>query len=139
MKPYPWPAAVPPEDLGDPTVLVAHGSQPGPIHIEIAHASPEHRRHLGPFIRFLRLLPKPPVPERISIAVAEPQLLSLLLEGRLSIGSLETVKQVVGLHVCPPDDRWGASAPVLNWIAMFWERLRARLQPNKKLPALTRP
>ena len=127
MNPHAAPAPFPPEALGDSTVLVVHSAQAGRIKVEVVHASPEHRRHLEPCLRFLRTLPKPPAPERISITLAGPNLLGLLLEGRLWVGSVEMVERVVGLHVILPDDRWGQSGPVAAWVATFRDRLRARL------------
>ncbi len=60
--------------------------------------------------------------------MAAPKLLRLILEGKLSIGGLEMVERVTGLTILPPDDRWGASARVLDWIAQvrtrLWERIR---------------
>lgn len=128
MKPYPWPAAVPPEDLGDPTVLVAHGSQPGPIRVEIAHASPEHRRALGPTLAFLRTLRKPPASDPITITLADPVLFALILSRRQPVDSLDLVERLVGLDISPPDDRFAPSAPVLAWWAHFRDKLRRHLK-----------
>jgi len=135
MKPYPWPAAIPPEDLGDPVLIVVHGSIPGRIRIETAHASPEQRRALGPCLAFLRRLRKPPGPERISITLADPTLMGLLLTGRLSLGSLDMVERVVGLHTILPDDRWGQSGAAAAWLAHFHDRLRVRLRIARPQPA----
>lgn len=139
MKPYPWPAAVPPEPLGDPAVLIVHGSQAGRIRIEIARVTRDQRRDLEPFLRFLRTLPKPPNPESITITLADPALMGLILTGRLHIGSLDLVQHVVGLHVLLPDDRWGQSGPVAAWVATFRDRLRGRLRPPKAFTAPRRP
>ena len=127
MNPHAAPAPLPPEELGDLTILVVHGAHEGRIKVEVVHASPEHRRHLEPCLRFLWTLPKPPAPERISITVADPALLGLILTGRLSVGSLDMVERVVGLHILLPDDRWGQSGPVAAWVATLRDRLRARL------------
>jgi len=67
VKPYSWPPQVPPEELGDPAVIMVHGSQPWRIGVEIVRASPEQRADPPPFIRFLRTLRRPPDSERISI------------------------------------------------------------------------
>lgn len=139
MKPYPWPTAIPPEDLGDPAVIIANGSRPGRIEPEIVHATPEERKDLAPLLRILRGLPKPPDPEHITILVASPKLLRLMLEGRLSVGGIEMLERVTGLTILPPDDRWEASAPVLDWIATFRARLRAQLRPHRNRSSITRP
>lgn len=134
MTPHPGSARVPPEDLGAPAVILVHGSRPGRIHIEIVHASPEQRRALGPFLAFLRTVRRPPDPERISITLADPALLGLLLTRRLSLGSLDMVERVVGLHVILPDDRWGQSGAPAAWVATFRDRLRARLRTRGRAP-----
>lgn len=128
MKPYPWPAAIAPEELGDPTVIIAHGSRRGRIHLEVVHTSPEHRRHLGTCLRFLRTLRKPPAPERISILVGDPALFGLILTRRLPVDSLDLVERLVGLSVTLPDDRFAACPPVLDWWAHFRDKLRRRLK-----------
>jgi len=128
VTPYSWPAQVPPEELGDPAVIMVHGSQPWRIGVEIVRASPEQRADLAPFIRFLRTLRRPPDSERISITLADPTIMGLLLQGRLRLGGLDIVEPMVGLHTILPDDRWGASGPVAAWIAHFRDRLRARLR-----------
>ena len=117
MKPSPWPAAVQAEDLGDPAVMIVDGSRSGRSQPEIVQGNREQREDLAPFLRILRGLSKPPDPERITILVADPKLLRLMLEGRLSVGGMETLERVTGLTILPPDDRWGACAPVLDWIA----------------------
>lgn len=124
-----------PEELFPPVVLVIHGSSPGRIHVEIVRASAEQRRHLGRCLRFLHTLPKPPASERISLVIADPALLSLFLERRLSCGSLDLVERMVGLHVLLPDDRWGQSSPVAAWVAHFRDRLRVRLRVTRPRPA----
>jgi len=127
MKPYPWQAQVPPEELGDATVIIVDGSRSGRSEPEIIRATREERRDLAPLLRILRALPKPPHPERISIVVASPKLLRLILEARLSVGGIEMVERMTGLTILPPDDRFGACAPVLDWIAQVRARLRERL------------
>ena len=117
MKPSPWPAAVQAEDLGDPAVMIVDGSRSGRSQPEIVQGNREQREDLAPFLRILRGLAKPPDPERITILVASPKLLRLMLEGRLSVGGMEMVERVTGLTILPPDDNWGACAPVLDWIA----------------------
>jgi len=134
MKPYPWPAAVPPEELGDPVVIIVDGSRPGRIQPEVIRTTPEQRPALGPFVAFLRTLPKPPAPERISITLADPTLMGLLLIGRLSLGSLDMVERVVGLHTILPDDRWGQSGAAGAWLAHFHDRLRVRLRIARPQP-----
>ena len=127
MKPSPWPAAVQAEDLGDPAVIIVDGSRSGRSQPEVIHATREQREDLAPFLRILRGLPKPPDPECITILVASPKLLRLMLEGRLSVGGMEMVERVTGLTILPPDDNWGACAPVLDWIAQVrgkvWQRI----------------
>lgn len=127
MTPGPSPSLRPLEPVGDPAVLLVHSAQRGRIVVELVHASPAQRRALEPFVRFLRTLPKPPPPERISLTLADPTLLGLLLTGRLFVGGLDVVERLVGLQVLLPDDRWGASGLVAEWIARFRDRLRERL------------
>ncbi len=107
--------------------LVVDGARGGRIGVEIMHAPPGHREALEVFLRFLRTVPKPPAPVRFTITVAEPRLLGLLLDGKLSLGSLDLVERVVGLEVDCPYDRTRTSAPVMAWVALFRDRLRGRL------------
>jgi len=127
MKPYPWPAQVPPEELGHPVQIIVDGSRPGRPQPEIINATPQQRQDLAPLLSILRGLPKPPDPERISISVLDPKLLRLILEGRLAVGGIEMVERVTGLTILAPDDNWGACAPVLDWIAQVrakvWQRI----------------
>jgi len=139
MKPYPWPAQVPPEELGDPAVIIANGSRLGRIQPQIVHATPEERKDLAPLLRILRGLQKPPDPEHITILVASPKLLRLILEGRLSVGGIEMLDRVTGLTILPPDDRWEAAAPVLDWIATFRARLCAQLRRHRNRSSIIRP
>jgi hypothetical protein len=128
MKPSPWPAAVPPEELGDPAVILAHGAHEGPIKVEILHASPEHRRALVPCIRLLRSGPRPPAGERITITIARPDLLARFLEGDLRVANLEALTPLVGLELRPEPDRQGPLAPLLTWCAQLGDLLRAHLR-----------
>lgn len=130
MKPYPWPAAVPPEDLGHPVVITVDGTEPGRIRPDVLRASPKQRHELAPFMRFLRTLPKPPRPERISITLKAPALLGLLLEGRLSLRNLDLMERIVEIHVLFRDNRCAEPGPVAEWVAILRARLRARLRPR---------
>jgi len=124
-----------PEGLGDPLVIIVDGSRPRRIQPEVIRATPEQQRALGPFLAFLRTLRKPPDPERISITLADPTLMGLLLTRRLSLGSLDMVERVVGLHTLLPDDRWGQSGAAAAWVAHFRHRLRVRLRIARPQPA----
>jgi len=132
VKPYPWPAQVPPEELGDATVIIVNGSRSGRSEPEIIRATPEERGDLAPLLRILRALPKPPHPERISILVASPKLLRLILEGRLSVGGIEMVERMTGLTILPPDDRWQACGPVLDWVAQLRAKVWQRIHRTQK-------
>ena len=61
--------------------------------------------------------------------------MGLLLIGRLSLGSLDMVERVVGLHTILPDDRWGQSGPAAAWVAHLRDRLRVRLRIARPQPA----
>jgi hypothetical protein len=122
------PVPLSPEDLGDPAVIVAHGSRPGRIHLETAKATREQRRALAPVLAFFRTLRKPPESEPITITLADPILFALILTGRLRVDSLDLVERLVGLGITLPDDRFAASAPVLDWWAHFRDKLRRRLK-----------
>jgi len=132
MKPNPWPAAVPPEELGDPAVITVDGTEPGRSRVDILRASQKQRHDLAPFMRFLRTLPKPPTPERTSITVKAPALFGLLLEGRLSLRNLDLVERIVEIHVLFRDNRWAEPGPIAVWAAMFRNRLRARLHAARR-------
>jgi len=135
MKPYPWPAAVPPEELGDPAVIIVDGTEPRRIRPDVLRASPKQRHELAPFMRFLRTLPKPPRPERISITVKAPALLGLLLEGRLSLRKLALLERIVEIHALFRDNRWAEPGPVAAWAALFRSRLRARIHAARRARA----
>jgi hypothetical protein len=108
-------------------ILLVHGSRPGPIQVEIVRVTRKQAQLLRPFLRFLETLPKPPGQERIMIIIGFPDLLDLILRGSIRLGTLEVVERAAGLHIILPDDRWGASGAVAEWIAVFRDRLRERL------------
>ncbi|MGD0264294.1 MAG: hypothetical protein ABSD47_04955 [Candidatus Methylomirabilota bacterium] len=118
---------LPPENLADPGVIIVHGAHAERINVEVVHASPEHRRLLGPIIRFLRSNPKPPAGERMRIIIRDPVLLNILLHRPRGRWLLAHFENAVGLKILLPVDRSGASGPATDWFARLQVRFRERL------------